>query len=387
MNFLPLEITDRILGFAIEKNESKDSILDTDLWFLFQLQLVCWGWKDILDHSTVWKTISKGFPDFEILEKRQIAKSVHWKQVCKDRINNNFIMKSVSVGNVSNPKSKYLIHVSGSNKLYISNLSYLTEDTKLFMGQYGLLKFDNDIYQQLSLPITENIKIPLPVIGTGEWAVRGTFYFTDNVPSEPAYLQPMSLDRHHMSISIQNEFYRFVQKHHMNPLFVIDVSVFDPFVLILTNRSSVIELMFVQELSEGRWWDFREPRIISINAKILRVFAFDFGNIAIDENHNVWVWTALEHPFPDPAILETQKKIRADPLLLDALSKYNIVHCEPGIADHTRMFYTNDDSSHGCDNFKTLPYLDVPNVQMIAMIAEQAFTPEILEQLVDRINE
>jgi len=163
---------------------------------------------------------------------------------------------------------------------------------------------------------------------------------------------------------------------------VIDVSVYDPMVLVLT-LSQVIELMFVPEY-DGEWRDMRDPRVVEFNpnTRIQRVFAFDFGNIAIDQENHVWAWTTLDHPFPDPAYIESMKKIRTNPIHLSALDEFKIVHVEPSsIVDHTRFYYA---SVSDLDNI--VSYHDVPNADIIALIAEAEFTPETLARLSDQVR-
>jgi len=320
---LPLEIWDKILRYAIQ--HESENILQYDLSELSKLQTVCWEWYYLLDNNFVWSNICSDFPDYRRLQKRQHATAQNWRSICRDRLLGVYIQEVVHVGDINNPTAKYLIHVGGSGDLSIG-----IPHNNYSRSPIGLFKFSlhNDSYYQLT-----NLN-------------RIISYDNKQIQDNPIILELDNLTLGPVFSSFYDWFtgvdYQELLKHEQSETMkdnfkVIDVAIYDPFVLILTKTQTVIEFMFVQDHTENGWSDMRIPRLISLPFGIVRIFAFDIGNFVIDTDYNVWVWTAIDHPFPDPEYIETQKKIQTEPLRLDAILHVNVVHIEPSFENESRF--------------------------------------------------
>ena len=358
---LPPEIVYMVLQFAI-RGEITSGLLDVDLRSVARLCLVCREWNDLLQTSSLWEWICSAFPDFARLQNRQKAISQHWKLVCRERHFETQIREEVFVGDISCPAEKYLINISGTGSLSIGILN----ESRIAVGLgVNYTTHNHTQYETWSVYAMKTFSADF----SDFWSMLG------------------GVTPNNMTLNILGKFFDNCKPD----LRFIDMSVFSPFVLLLTSDRQVIELMFQPDLvgsgEQARWTSMRTPRFVFEDVSILRVFSFDWGNAAIDINHDVWVWTALDHPFPED--FEERKKIQTNPVRLNALSDFQIVHIEPSFDPSVpgmRMYYSSDPETWDMSVVDETTFHIVSTEQIMSLMVEATFPQNVIDRLNNQLR-
>lgn len=290
----------------------------------------------------VWRKVAQLFSDYARLRKRHLAVGIDWKTIVQDRLKHIVTEREILVGDRAAPERRYLVQVHGSGNMFIGGdidktraqlIHQFTDNVWFESMQDALVKYgDNEFIMQ-----------PFHLIGNGQ-----------------------------------------------NALKVVDISTFDPFMLVLTETGEVIEFIFKPSW-DTKWDEFAKPRRLEFPSKVQieKIYAMDYAFMAIHDGH-IFVWSVIDNPIGG-------ENIRTPPTRIDALRDMFVYYVEP-LGNTTRLYYAprktvNTDSLL---KFKS-PYkddivdpdamfVDIENAQVMQIIAASVFTEAQIEEIAEKIR-
>jgi hypothetical protein len=342
---LPDEVWIAVMDAAISTVESyKDA-----LQILHNCTLVSKAINAIVDDWQIWKRVAQMFSDYARLKKRYHAIDIEWKTIVRERLSNVIVEREILVGDRSAPEKRYLIQVHGSGNMFIGSdvnkqrAEFIHRFTDITEG-FGLQLFHDAIVKYGE---TEFIMMP-----------------------------------YHMEL-VGPEYRRDMLK-------VVDVSTFDPFMLVLTETGCVIEFIFKPSW-DTKWDEFTKPRMLEFpsDVHIEKIYAMDYAFMAI-QNGFLWVWSVIDNPIGG-------ENIRTPPLRLDVLSSMYVYYIEHHTSI-TRVYYVMRNSINNEDLLKfkspykddivdpNALYVDVENAQVMQIITASVFTEEQIQEIAEKIR-
>jgi hypothetical protein len=333
MDTIPDEIMTMIGKAVLRGNTIRDQLNLISIG-----SLVCSYWNEIWQDGYIWQCVVQSFPDSLRLERRYRATVVSWKELCRERLSSVFLEQEILVGDRTSPEAKYLIQVHGTGVLYIG-------------------------------------------------ANRNSFDF---IPSWR--LHQSSEPEYELVVKRSSDMYYMIPfRAALRDATVVDISAFDPFLLILTSRGNVIEMIFKPSWAT-KWKEHSQMRFLEFSGPVEldRVYAFAHACFALQDGF-VWCWSIIDHPFPLEVEEDRRENIKTPPIRLSQLEKLFVYHLESE-RDYTRMYYVDRDAhldlrirSPTDLNPEDVKFIDVSNVDIMYLISTSIFTESEIEAINQRL--
>jgi hypothetical protein len=361
MESIPAEILLAIAKFVIRDTYNYEMAIK----ILHSNALVSTRFNDVFNANEVWQDIALKFNDYTRLYRRRCATNLTWREVIQERLSNVFIEREILVGDRERPERRYLVQVHGNGNLFIGG--------NINMDRSILIHRFTDLARRFG--------------GSGEMSDA---IVCRNVSNE---LSPVEIDYIMMPYNMN--------LHEK----VVDVSTYDPFMLILTDKGNVVEFIFKPSW-DTKWDEFSRPRCIDFTNTVLgskehssfetkkvsvdKIYAMDYAFMAIADGY-IYTWSVIDNPLGG-------ENIRTPPVRIDALSSIYVYFVEQnGLT--TKLYYTPrtlimDD--HETYKFKSpfkedivdpdALFITIDNQQVMAIIAESVFTEEQIVEIAQRIR-
>lgn len=338
---LPDEVWVLIAQFLVDEKESYKKTIQ----ILYNYMLVNHQSLAIANDWQVWKRVAQLFTDYARLLKRHMAINIEWKAIVQERLSRIILEREILVGDRTSPERRYLVQVHGSGNMFIGG----------------------DIDPQRRIFIHQFTDLP-------EWFGLQNDAIVKHVDHE-FIMMP-----YHMEL-VGPDFKRDMLK-------VVDISTFDPFMLVLTESGEVIEFIFKPSW-DTKWDEFTKPRRLEFpnNVQIEKIYAMDYAFMAI-QNGYVWVWSVIDNPLGG-------ENIRAPPSMITALADMFVYYIEPQ-ALMTRLYYVprkiidNDSALKFRSPYKDdivdpdALFVDIENAQVMQIIAMAVFSEEEIAAIAEK---
>jgi len=344
---LPDEVWIAIMDVLISTAEShKDTIQ-----ILHNCALVNKAFNTLVDDWQIWKRVAQMFSDYARLKKRHHAIDIEWKTIVRERLSNVIIEREILVGDRAEPEKRYLIQVYGSGDMFIG--SEVNKQNVKIIHQYTDIEgFGLQYLHDAIVKYGETEFIMMP-------------YYMELIGPE----------------------------YRKDILKVVDISTFDPFMLVLTENGCVIEFIFKPSW-DTKWDAFTKPRMLEFpfNTQIEKIYAMDYAFMAI-QNGFLWVWSVIDNP------IGGSENIRSPPVRIDALSSMYVYYIENQSLSATRVYYVMRNSINNEDLLKfkspykddivdpNAIYVDIENAQVMQLIASSVFTEEQIQEIAEKIRD
>lgn len=323
----------------------------------YYTMLVCKRWYSVFTDGNIWRSISQLFPDYVRLDARYRASSVSWMELCRERLSSIFMEHEILVGDRENPENRTLIQILGNGDTYIG--------------------FVNDFKDDMS--------------SKAKW---NTIF--------SAAFKAKNVKYRGLSYLMYAQYYQI--KGIGPKIFnAIDLSNYDPFVLLLGSEGQVLELIYTTS-KEKKWRKpSRELEFIKndICHKMDRVYAMAFACFALSDGH-VWTWSIIDHPMPLMVREENRENILTPPICLDMINGFWVYHLEQSdVLNCTRMYYemrtiVNDRNRHQFrspadvllnDPLREIQFIDVSNVDIMYLISKSIFSEDMINEITQKMQE
>jgi len=293
----------------------------------------------------IWEKVARLFSDYARLKKRHTATDAEWKLIVQERISKVILEREILVGDRTNPEKRYLVTLHGNGNMFIG--SNIDNERARIIHQY------TDVFNTLQTDALVKHK-------NNEFIMM-----------------------HYDMELIGSEFKKDLLK-------VVDISTFDPFMLVLTESGDVIEFIFKPSW-DTKWDEFTKPRLLNFpkNVQIEKIYAMDYAFMAIEKGY-VWVWSIIDNPLGD-------ENIRTPPTLIEALKNMFVYYVElMGLI--TRIYYVSRDIVNKDNMLKFRSpykedivdpdaiYVDIENIQVMQIIAMSVFTEQQIQQIAEKVR-
>ena len=327
MQELPIELQLRILSLLIESSHNWEKAIQ----LLYNGMLINSQSLDLCQDRKLWQMIAIKFNDYARLYKRYKITTADWKVLVRERLSDVIIQRIILVGDRTTPENKYLVRVNGNGTMYIG--SVISE------SQVELIK-----------------------------------YFSNNDDDLDIYRYE---DTYYMMIAY------YLDVIGQSTCKVVDISNYDPFMLVLTETGDCIEFIFKPSW-DTKWTSFTKPRLMVFpnNTKVDKIYTMDYAFMAISDGF-IWAWTVVDHPIPG----SNTNSIRTKPVLLEKLSAYYCYYVEPK-GNITRLYYLDriNINSESILLYKSpfkddivdpkAQFVDVDNYDVMAVITQDIFSED-----------
>jgi hypothetical protein len=332
-------IPDEILAKFVSFNTLAESVST-----VYRMSLVSTRWYSVFTDDVIWKSMAKLFPDYVRLCARHKTSTNSWMELCRERLSKVFLEREILVGDRTNPEDRYLIRIMGNGDLYFGR------DVTSIVNYID--------YISNTHRIGDKVYTMDPVLcGGGD-----------------------------------------------NTIFnAIDLSNYDPFLLILGCDGRVMEFTFAPTRNGLLFYRTHERRLRSLEFKknnivyaMDRVYALDFACFALQDGY-VWTWSMIDHPLPLTVPENKRENITTTPICLDILKDYWIYQIAPSenLNQHTRMYYErrslvthrNRHWFRSIDDIKIMDpgheirWIDVPNIDIMYLISKSVFTEDEIDTI------
>jgi len=290
---IPLEIWTNIL-------------LQSDIKTIISFGQTSKSFNLISEDNYIWKCFSNKLKHTKSYPIAQSIIEMNWKKYYQIYIRS--IVKSIEVliGDRTNPENRILIQLQGNGKCYIS-------------GRYSrdyIYPVVYNSYHYEMVPITE-ITLPL-------------YYELNELNGIYKYI-PFTNDYKKKSII-------FTERRKLEQTKIIDISSFDPFIILLSDNNRVFEFVLTPE-----WYtdykNFAIPTEIIIplipGDSIVNIKSTMIGNFIFVNNINptinkVFIWSIIDNK-------------RINPILIHALTSIKVIDVEYINKKNSEFIYINSD--------------------------------------------
>ena len=306
--------------------------------------LISNGFSSLARDWQIWQKVAQKFSDYARLHKRHQATDQEWQQIVLDRLRHVVVEREILVGDRNAPERRYLVQIHGNGIMYMGgNVDRKrAEFIHMFTDLPGVMCYNDPVVKY-----GDNAFIMIPF---------------------------------HLSVSGKSDIMK-----------VVDISTYDPFVLILTETGEVVELVFKPNW-DTKWDEFSRPRRVPFpdGVTIEKIYAMDYAFMALEHGY-CYCWSVIDNP------LGTRENIRTPPIRLEALSSMYVYYVEP-IGELTRLYYVPRSVADGESvlRFKspfkddivdpTAQFVDIQNTDVMALIAQSVFSEEEIVEIAERIR-